>query len=182
MNVWLALNVRVVYNSDTIWISIIMFQIPTLELKKHKKVSVVFHERLQILSVSRILYLVSGILEFYLYLKFCIWYLEFFIQGFHQHLTKLGQLNWLDKTFSTLWLEAPNMEFYWNRRQTAEFVKVFLSLSDNKTSTVNTEAVAQRCSVKKVLIVISQNSQENTHARVSCLIKLQIEGSIFIKK
>ena len=146
----------VVYNSDTIWISIIMFQIPTLELKKHKKVSVVFHERLQILSVSRILYLVSGILEFY------------------QHLTELGQLNWLDKTFS--------MEFYWNRRQTAEFVKVFLSLSDNKTSTVNTEAVAQRCSVKKVLIVISQNSQENTRTRVPCLIKLQIEGSIFIKK
>ena len=151
-----------------------MFQIPTLELKKHKKVSVVFHERLQILSVSRILYLVSGILEFYLYLKFCIWYLEFFIQGFYQHLTELGQLNWLDKTFS--------MEFYWNRRQTAEFVKVFLSLSDNKTSTVNTEAVAQRCSVKKVLIVISQNSQENTRTRVPCLIKLQIEGSIFIKK
>ena len=74
------------------------------------------------------------------------------------------------------------MEFYLNRRQTAEFVKVFLSLPDNKTSTVNTEAVAQRCSVKKVLIVISQNSQENIGTRVSCLIKLQIEGSIFIKK
>ena len=40
MNVWLALNVRVVYNSDSIWItgiSIIMFQVPTLEPKKHKK-------------------------------------------------------------------------------------------------------------------------------------------------
>ena len=36
-----------------------------------------------------------------------------------------------------------------------------------------TEAVAQRCSVKKVFLEISQNSQENTCARVSFLIKLQ---------
>ena len=35
------------------------------------------------------------------------------------------------------------------------------------------EAVAQRCSVKMVLLEISQNSQENTSARVSFLIKLQ---------
>ena len=34
-----------------------------------------------------------------------------------------------------------------------------------------TEAVAQRCSVKKVFLEISQNSQENTCARVSFLIK-----------
>ena len=33
------------------------------------------------------------------------------------------------------------------------------------------EAVVQRCSVKKVLLEISQNSQENTCARVSFLIK-----------
>ena len=41
-----------------------------------------------------------------------------------------------------------------------------------------TEAVVQRCSVKKVFLEISQNSQENTCARVSFLIKLQA----FIKK
>ena len=35
------------------------------------------------------------------------------------------------------------------------------------------EAVAQKCSVKKVLLEISQNSEENTCARVSFLIKLQ---------
>ena len=35
------------------------------------------------------------------------------------------------------------------------------------------EAVAQRCSVKKVFFEISQNSQENTCAEVSFLIKLQ---------
>ena len=35
------------------------------------------------------------------------------------------------------------------------------------------EAVVQRCSVKKVSLEISQNSQENNCARVSFLIKLQ---------
>ena len=44
------------------------------------------------------------------------------------------------------------------------------------------EAVSQRCSVKKVFIEISQNSQENTCARVSFLIKLQASASNFIKK
>ena len=34
------------------------------------------------------------------------------------------------------------------------------------------KAVAQRCSMKKVFLEISQNSQENTCARVSFLIKL----------
>ena len=36
--------------------------------------------------------------------------------------------------------------------------------------------VAQRCFVKKVFLVISQNSQENTCARVSFLIKLPAWG------
>ena len=35
------------------------------------------------------------------------------------------------------------------------------------------EAVARRCSVKKVFLEILQNSQENTCARASFLIKLQ---------
>ena len=35
-----------------------------------------------------------------------------------------------------------------------------------------TDAVFQRCSVKKVLLEISQNSQENTDVRVSFLTKL----------
>ena len=38
------------------------------------------------------------------------------------------------------------------------------------------EAVAQRCSVKKLFLEISQNSQENTCARVS------VQASNFIKK
>ena len=38
---------------------------------------------------------------------------------------------------------------------------------------VATEALVQRCSVKKVFLEISQNSQENTCTRVSFLLKLQ---------
>ena len=55
------------------------------------------------------------------------------------------------------------------------------------------EAVAQRCSVKKVFLEVSQNSQENIcasvssliklqGARVSFLIKLQAKACNFIKK
>ena len=36
-----------------------------------------------------------------------------------------------------------------------------------------TEAVARKCSAEKVFLEISQNSQENTCARASFLIKLQ---------
>ena len=42
------------------------------------------------------------------------------------------------------------------------------------------EAVAQRCSVKKVLLEIFQNSQENTCAGVSFSIKLQSEPGVFL--
>ena len=45
------------------------------------------------------------------------------------------------------------------------------------------EAVAQKCSVKKMFLEILQNSQENTCARVSFLIKLQVwEKKETIKK
>ena len=42
--------------------------------------------------------------------------------------------------------------------------------------TDHSEAVAQRCSVKKMFLELLQNSQENTCARVSFLIKLQTSG------
>ena len=52
-----------------------------------------------------------------------------------------------------------------------------LALSKNfatlKLSWKKAEAVARRCSVKKVFLEILQNSQENTCARASFLIKLQ---------
>ena len=44
------------------------------------------------------------------------------------------------------------------------------------------EAVVQRCSVKKLLLEISQKSQENTCARVSFLIKLQAWLATLFKK
>ena len=56
--------------------------------------------------------------------------------------------------------------------------EAFLSSSDSRDSFSNfdkqnhTEAVAWRCSVKKVFLEISQNSQENVCARALFLIKL----------
>ena len=44
-------------------------------------------------------------------------------------------------------------------------------------SSQSAEAVVQKCSVKKVFLEISKNSQENTCARVSILIKLQARGT-----
>ena len=44
------------------------------------------------------------------------------------------------------------------------------------------EAVALRCSVKRLFLKISQNSQENTCVRVSFLIKLQAWGLINFNK
>ena len=44
------------------------------------------------------------------------------------------------------------------------------------------EAVVQGCSVKKLFLEISQNSQENTCAIDSFLIKLQASAQQFIKK
>ena len=49
------------------------------------------------------------------------------------------------------------------------------------TVSENPEAVVQRCSVKKVFLEISQNSQENTCARVTFLIKLQT-GNVIKKE
>ena len=54
-------------------------------------------------------------------------------------------------------------------RNTRKF-KTFLFCLKNARSS---EAVVQSCSVKKVFLKISQNSQEITCARVSFLIKLQ---------
>ena len=43
----------------------------------------------------------------------------------------------------------------------------------------SSKAVAQRCSVKKVFLEIPQNSQENTCAEVSFLIKLKVSACYF---
>ena len=46
----------------------------------------------------------------------------------------------------------------------------------------NAEAVVQRCSAEKLFFEISQNSQENTGARVSILIKFQAWPATLLKK
>ena len=52
----------------------------------------------------------------------------------------------------------------------------------SQKNTEETEAVAQKCSVKKVFLEILQNSQENTYARGFFLIKLQASACNLIKK
>ena len=49
--------------------------------------------------------------------------------------------------------------------------KNILTEKEHFTHTTNAEAVVRRCSVEKVFLEISQNSQENTCARVSFLIQ-----------
>ena len=52
-----------------------------------------------------------------------------------------------------------------------QYRSVFLLILS--THLKDSEAVARRCSIKKVFLKISQNLQENTFARVSFLIKIQ---------
>ena len=44
----------------------------------------------------------------------------------------------------------------------------------------HTEAVAQKCSFKKVFLEIWQNTQDNICARVSFLMNLQVKANNFI--
>ena len=60
-----------------------------------------------------------------------------------------------------------------------QIIKYFFSLFD---ITVIVGGSHRRCSIKKVFWKISQNSQENTCATVSFLIKLQASACNFIKK
>ena len=53
----------------------------------------------------------------------------------------------------------------------------FIKIIDLSIWTIfNTKAIVQKCSVKKMLLKITQKSQENKCARVSFLIKLQAWG------
>ena len=59
--------------------------------------------------------------------------------------------------------------------------KIMMKIALLLIITIIKEAVTRRCSVKKMFLEISQNSQKNTCARVSFLIKLP-EACNFIKK
>ena len=54
--------------------------------------------------------------------------------------------------------------------------------TSTEESSVGSEAVVQRCSIKKVFLEISQNPQKNNCARDSFLIKLHTLACNFIKK
>ena len=56
-----------------------------------------------------------------------------------------------------------------------EHVKITIILPTFDNIIALPKAVAQTCSAKKVFLEISQNSQENTCARVSFLIKLRLQ-------
>ena len=74
--------------------------------------------------------------------------------------------------------------FHTNRKKIKSGARISLDLTKDRYSLLvsarkrvnNLEAVVRSCSVKKVFLEISQNSQENTCARVSFLIKLQSSG------
>ena len=62
-----------------------------------------------------------------------------------------------------------------SRKSFQEIVPHSTKINENQSPDV-TQAVAQRCFVKKVFLEISQYSQEDNCARVSFLIKLQVSG------
>ena len=61
-------------------------------------------------------------------------------------------------------------------------LSTFTSCVSKRGGIKNLEAVVRRCSVKKLFLEISQNSQENTCVRVSFLIKLQATPATLLKK
>ena len=69
---------------------------------------------------------------------------------------------------------------YWYQTK----MKMWLIIIVNTSFYLTSEAVVPRCSVKKVFLELSQNSQENTRARFSLLVKLQASSLqlYFIKK
>ena len=68
----------------------------------------------------------------------------------------------------------PNQWYFW--------IKKVHIIINNKRLFILIEAATRNVLCKKVILVIWQNSQENTCARVSFLIKLQALVSNFIKK
>ena len=80
--------------------------------------------------------------------------------------------------FCRVWFQQnePKIIIVWNNYERAAEIVKRSTLYTFSVSFHATEAVVQRCSVKKVFLEISQNWQENTCAWVSFLIKLQGSG------
>ena len=73
---------------------------------------------------------------------------------------------------------------HWSKfyQQYTHWIKRFLQLLLLKICELILFKLAQTCSVKKVFLEIPQNSQENTCARVSFLIKLQASPATLLQK
>ena len=65
--------------------------------------------------------------------------------------------------------------------RTAVYLQVNIWIASGKCYKTNPEVVVLRCSVEKMFLDITQNSQENTCGRVSFLIKLQAQACNFIQ-
>ena len=82
------------------------------------------------------------------------------------------------------------MQWYWTSADVNCFAYLLVLMSydssnmnlGNIETIVSSEAVVRRCFIKKMFLEILQNSQENTCAKVSFLIKLLAEACNFVKK
>ena len=78
---------------------------------------------------------------------------------------------------------SPNAEKYWPEtlRIGALFTQCFARCSSCQPTVIQLRSSHRKCSVRQGVLEISQNSQENTCARVFFLITLQAQACKFIK-
>ena len=76
--------------------------------------------------------------------------------------------------FTFFWFDSIGLFMSATMKDVALFMEINFAVVIPGKMSIFTEAVTRRCPVKKVFLKIPQNSQENTCARVSFLIKLKI--------
>ena len=97
----------------------------------------------------------------------------------------MAYLKFKNVTHAELFLELLRMTFLLiigQKRIISLAQQINLTQTNVRGSNRKAETVTQKCSVKKVFLKISQNSQENTCVRISFLIRLHVESSTFIKQ
>ena len=97
----------------------------------------------------------------------------------------MAYLKFINITHAVLFLELLRMTFLLiigQKKIISLAQQINLTQTNVRGSNRKAETVTQKCSVKKVFLKISQNSQENTCVRISFLIRLHVESSTFIKQ
>ena len=84
--------------------------------------------------------------------------------------------------FTIPYLKVTLMVWLYKIFKSVFHLAAILSLKKYVLNIIETEAVARRSSVNKVFLEISQNSQENTCARGSFVIKLEAWPATLLKK